>query len=134
MKLLKYLWIAFFAAVVLWACKPAQSQTSESPELIDETASNVKVSAGQDFELTFKTNASTGYMWQWTNSGTVSIVDSVGDRYYNPAPQGMVGGSVYRYWRFKAVKKGVDTLRFVYIRPWQPEQPAKTREVVVEVK
>ena len=48
---------------------------------------------GQDCEIMFRTNASTGFWWQWVNEEEVTIVESVGDRYESDAPKGMVGAS-----------------------------------------
>lgn len=88
---------------------------------------------GQDCEIMFRTNASTGFWWQWVNEEEVTIVESVGDRYESDAPEGMVGASSNRYWKFHAKERGTQTLKFVYARDNQNES-IRTREVTITVK
>jgi predicted secreted protein len=100
---------------------------------IDKETNEVVLQKGQSCEIEFITNASTGFWWQWINEDDVDIVKSAGDRYTSDAPKNMVGASSHRFWRFEAVKKGTQTLHFVYARG-DVNQAVRTRDVTVTVK
>lgn len=100
---------------------------------IDKETNEVVLRQGQSCEIEFITNASTGFWWQWTNENEVDIVKSMGDRYTSNAPKNMVGASSHRFWKFEAVKKGTQTLHFVYARG-DVNQAVRTRDVTVTVK
>ena len=93
----------------------------------------MEVKKGQSFEIEFITNASTGFWWQLVNENEINIVKSVGDRYTSDAPQGMVGASSHRFWKFEAVQKGTQTLHFVYARD-KVDEAVRTRDVTITVK
>ncbi|MBO7628966.1 MAG: protease inhibitor I42 family protein [Bacteroidales bacterium] len=88
---------------------------------------------GQYCEIMFRTNASTGFWWQLMNEDEITIVESAGDRYESDAPKVMVGASSNRYWKFHAIERGTQTLKFVYARDNQQEA-IRTREVTITVK
>ncbi len=100
---------------------------------VDKDTNEIVMKCGQSCEIEFITNASTGYWWQWTNEGDVNIVKSVGDRYTSNAPEGMVGASSHRFWKFEAVQKGTQTLHFVYARN-NIDESTRTRDVTITVK
>lgn len=115
--------------LVVSGCKSSYNIAQADPE-----SDLFEIEKGQTFEIKFVTNASTGYTWVWSNKQSVNVVDSVGDRFVNNAPVGMVGASVNRYWAFQGVTKGLDTLQFEYCRLFQPNSTIKTRSVIVKVK
>lgn len=100
---------------------------------VDKDTNEIVMKCGQSCEIEFITNASTGYWWQWTNEGDVNIVKSIGDRYTSNAPEGMVGASSHRFWKFEAVQKGTQTLHFVYARN-NIDESTRTRDVTITVK
>ena len=100
---------------------------------VNKDTNEFSMRKGQDCEIMFRTNASTGFWWQWVNEEEVTIVESVGDRYESDAPKGMVGASSNRYWKFHAKERGTQTLKFVYARDKQ-EEAIRTREVTITVK
>ena len=100
---------------------------------VNKDTDEVTMKVGETCEIEFVTNASTGFWWQWTNKPINSIVDSVGERYVNNAPKGMVGAPSKRYWKFMAVKKGTQTLTFVYARA-NISEAVKIRNVVITVE
>lgn len=108
-------------------------QTSKKMISVNKDTDEVTMKVGETCEIEFVTNASTGFWWQWTNKPINSIVDSVGERYVNNAPKGMVGAPSKRYWKFKAVKKGTQTLTFVYARA-NISEAVKIRNVVITVE
>lgn len=120
--------LAFLAFI---SCKPTQTFHKMFTYGTDDNL--IEVNPGDSFELTFVTNASTGYCWILKNKEEIRLVDSVSNRYEQIAPQGMIGAPVHRLWGFRAKKTGTDTLKFAYIRPWEPDNAAKERTVVVRV-
>lgn len=108
-------------------------QAQKKVVAVDKDTNEIVMKCGQSCEIEFITNASTGYWWQWTNEGDVNIVKSVGDRYTSNAPEGMVGASSHRFWKFEAVQKGTQTLHFVYARN-NIDESTRTRDVTITVK
>ncbi|MCR4965778.1 MAG: protease inhibitor I42 family protein [Bacteroidales bacterium] len=123
--------ILFFSALFLMmvGCKSQKEMIS-----LDKETNTVTLKKGQTCEIAFTTNASLGYWWQLANKDEITVVDSVGNRYQRTAPEGMVGAPSNRYWKFEAVKKGTETLHFVYARDKVESTTIKTRDVVVTVK
>jgi predicted secreted protein len=114
--------------LLLVSCKAQQKLVS-----VDKDTNEFALKKGQSCEIEFITNASTGFWWQLVNESEINIVKSAGDRYTSDAPKGMVGASSHRYWKFDAVQKGTQTLRFVYARD-NIEQSVRTRDVTITVK
>lgn len=125
MKKIVYLGVV---VLLLVSCKAQNNLIS-----VDTETNEVSMKKGQSCEIKFITNASTGFWWQWVNEKDVNIVKSSGDRYVNNAPKGMVGASSHRYWKFDAVKKGTQTLHFVYARD-NIDKAVRTRDVTITVK
>ncbi len=110
------------------ACHPQKKLVS-----INRETDTVELHVGQPCEIEFRTNASTGYWWQWVNGDEITVVDSTGKRYENHAPKNMVGAPSLLFWKFTAKEKGTQTLKFIYARN-KPEEAIKTRNVTVTVK
>ncbi|MCR4680988.1 MAG: protease inhibitor I42 family protein [Bacteroidales bacterium] len=119
--------------VCIIMCLMGSCQSQKKLVSVDRETNEVDLKVGQSCEIAFSTNASTGFWWQWINSDEVTIVDSVGNRYHSNAPQGMVGASSMRYWKFQAKEKGTQTLKFVYARQ-NIKEAVRTREVTITVK
>ncbi|MCQ2283410.1 MAG: protease inhibitor I42 family protein [Bacteroidales bacterium] len=100
---------------------------------VNKETNDITLKVGQSCEIEFRTNASTGFWWQLTNSNDITVVDSIGKRYESDAPKGMVGASSDLFWKFKAKEKGTQTLHFVYARD-KVDEAIKTRDVTITVK
>ena len=122
--------ILYLSVVILLftGCKAQQKMIS-----IEKETNEVTMKKGQECEIEFITNASTGFWWQLVNENEITVVKSVGDRYTSDAPKEMLGASSHRFWKFEAVEKGKQTLHFVYARG-NVNEPARTRDVTVTVK
>lgn len=116
--------IALFAG-----CKSSEKMVKNDPK-----GEAFEVKAGKTFEVHFIFNASLGTRWTWKNQESVSIVDSVGLRYEQKAPKGMVGAASDMYYKFEGIKPGTDTLVFWSYRPWEPDTPIKVMKKIVTVK
>ena len=75
-------------------CKTQQMSVKNDPK-----GDHFCVKKGDQFEIHFIANASTGRAWQYINKNVVTIVDSVSQRVVNNAPEGIVGKSVDLYLR-----------------------------------
>lgn len=122
--------VLYFSVII---CLFAGCHAQKKLVSIDKETNEIVLSKGQSCEIEFITNASTGYWWQLINENEVDIVKSVGDRYESNAPKGMVGASSHRFWKFEAVKKGTQTLHFVYARD-KVDEAIRTRDVTITVK
>lgn len=125
MKKILYLSVAI---LLFTGCKAQQKLVS-----VDKETNEVELKKGQECEIEFITNASTGFWWQLVNEDEITVVKSVGDRYTSNAPKGMVGASSHRFWKFEAVEKGTQTLHFAYARA-NVDEAVRTRDVIVTVK
>jgi len=114
-------------------CIMASCQSQKKMVTVDKKTNEVVLKKGQDCEIVFRTNASTGFWWQLVNSGEITVVDSVAKRYVSDAPKGMIGASSDLFWKFTAKEKGTQTLKFVYARQ-NINEPNRTRDVTVTVK
>lgn len=122
--------VIYFSAIV---CLFFGCQAQKKLVAVDKETNEIVLKEGQSCEIEFITNASTGYWWQLINEDEINVVKSAGDRYTSDAPKGMVGASSHRFWKFEAVKKGKQTLHFVYARD-NVDQPARVRDVTITVK
>ena len=122
--------ILYFSAII---CLFAGCKAQKGLVSVDKETNEIVLSKGQSCEIEFITNASTGYWWQLVNENEVNIVKSVGDRYVSTAPEGMVGASSHRFWKFEAVEKGTQTLHFVYARG-NVDEAIRKRDVTITVK
>lgn len=122
--------VIYFSAII---CLFAGCRAQKTMVSVDRETNEVEIKMGQSCEIEFITNASTGFWWQLVNENEVNVVKSAGDRYTSDAPKGMVGASSHRFWKFEAVKKGTQTLHFVYARD-NVDQAVRTRDVTITVK
>ena len=100
-----------------------------------EIKSDYEVNKNETFEITLKSNPTTGYSWKWVKKQPSMFVDSINTTYVQdkaePKTAGVGGNEI---WKFKGKESGVDTLVFEYCRSWEKNTPAETKKVVVRVK
>ncbi len=90
----------------------------------------------ETFTIAVKANASTGYSWTWTNKDKCKIVklDTVTYKTDCKDPK-MVGCGGTETYKFKGIKKGVETIILKYARSWETDkEAADTKTIVVTVK
>jgi inhibitor of cysteine peptidase len=97
--------------------------------------SDYKVNKNEIFEITLKSNPTTGYSWKWIKEQPSKIIDSVSSTYVKdksePKILGVGGNEI---WKFKGKETGVETLVFEYCRSWEKNSTIETKKFVVEVK
>ena len=91
------------------------------------------ISIDEEFDFELVANHTTGYRWQWANSQTVKIVDSI-EYYYIADNPNLPGSPGKEIWTFKGVKKGLDSLLMEYSRPTVPNSVADSKTIVVKVE
>ena len=94
----------------------------------------VGVKAGNNLDLTFSENISTGYSWALKSSSSqgAQMTMTAKTRHALPGPA-MPGKPEEAVFHFQTAGKGTMTLEFVYTRPWDPT-PAQTVTVTIDVK
>lgn len=111
----------------------ASCQTQQKIVTVEKDVNAFTLKTGDVCEIKFITNASTGFWWQWVNRPEITVVNSIGDRYVSNAPPGMVGAPSTRYWKFQAMQKGTQTLKFIYSRG-NRDEAIKSRDITITVK
>lgn len=85
------------------------------------TSETETVKVGKEFEISMRSNPTTGYCWIWANKGDAAA-DSVDHKFVSNAENSgrmMCGAGGTEVWTFKAKKTGADSLKFYYLRPWE---------------
>ncbi len=103
------------------------------------TQKNIKVDYEVDkneiFEISLKSNPTTGYSWKWIKEGTSKIFDSVSSTYnQDKSEPNMVGVGGIEIWKFKGNETGVDTLKLEYCRTWESNSVIETKKFVIKIK
>ncbi|WP_081981786.1 protease inhibitor I42 family protein [Alistipes sp. ZOR0009] len=98
-----------------------------------EMEDSIHVQQGDVFNVIMSANHTTGFSWVWDKADSVNGVDSIGHR-YEKSIDGLVVCGGTETWSFKAISKGVFSLKFRYVRPWDPKNPAQVKSVSLVVK
>jgi predicted secreted protein len=99
----------------------------------DETPEHTRftIDVNERFTVKLKSNVTTGY--QWFLIGENPYVDSVEQKYRGEFGGNGAGGM--EYWTFQGKEKGIDTLRFIYVRELNDYDGLREpRKMVVEVR
>jgi predicted secreted protein len=114
--------------IVLLLCSAFLCSCNKEEEPLQEF--NIKV--GDQFTIELEANWSTGYSWDWENSQTVSVVDTIGRVYTQSDPNSGTPG--IEKWTFVGKLVGEETLRFVYRKVnYEDPEPSAKREYLVKV-
>lgn len=118
--------IVFGVFFIIIACKPSKnnvhlSNTREQKHrMMEWSVGNIKdtlvVNLMDSIKLSYRTNPSTGYMWEWVNNNNEHI-DSIENNFIsddNPQNYDGVGG--VDTWIFKAKKVGIDSIVMIHHR------------------
>lgn len=110
--------------------------TSLPPVTLDGNANGkrVELARGQELVLSLEENPTTGFRWEVVQNAA-AVMELLGEGQYAATPTGRVGSGGTTTWRFKAAQTGSDTLRLVYRRSWEKDQPpAETFSCTVHVR
>ena len=118
------------------ATKPAATHGAETTLGDADTGKTIPLHVDDKLTVRLESNATTGYGWRTKERKGESLVTVGKQPEYVPdaAAPGVVGSGGHDLFRYKATKKGKETLGFVYIRPITPDKVAKRVrfEVVVQ--
>jgi inhibitor of cysteine peptidase len=109
---------------------------SGSQDQTPGTVSSMKVTAGQDFNISLQSNPTTGYQWQLDGPLDEKVVKYVSKEYKADQSGGTenVGAGGVEIWTFKAVGKGGADIKMKYVRPFEKgTKPAEQRVFKVTV-
>ena len=94
----------------------------------------IEASVGQQFTITLRGNATTGYVWQMAEGTNSKTVKKISDK-YTADNTGRVGSGGDHVWTYKAVAAGETTITLNYLRPREkPVAPTKTLIYKIKVK
>jgi inhibitor of cysteine peptidase len=113
--------------VLFLACKTTSKEKTKGVK------ADYEIAVGESFTLELPTNPSTGYSWMWMNKSNASLLDSINYTYVPKKPI-MMGSGGTAVWKFKGIKKGIDSIQLNYCRPWELNAPVQVKTIVVKVK
>ena len=107
----------------------------QTPAKVEKQASNYSISLNKEFTIELPSNPSTGYSWHLANTSSNTKIQKTRDTFESTARPNVVGAGGMQKLTFKGIKQGFETVKLVYIRPWERGAPAaKTMIYTVEIK
>lgn len=108
--------------LMIMACAPPPSHQAPPPAAEVAQDSVIRARAGEEFTITLRANATTGYSWALADSLDARLLAYVRNDYLaDPAPAGTVGSGGRERWTFRALAPGETSIFLRYARSW--EQP-----------
>jgi len=93
----------------------------------------IESKVGKNVQVRLVSNPTTGYSWKIDSVSPKDVVRLIGSR-YEPSEKKLTGSGGVEVWTFRAVKKGVAQVRFIYQRPWEKEiPPIEARAIKIKV-
>ncbi|MFZ4703344.1 MAG: protease inhibitor I42 family protein [Candidatus Methylumidiphilus sp.] len=101
-----------------------------------DTGRMIELRVGQRLLLNLGSNPTTGFSWVFDGKSNRILAQEDKPIYQaDDKGKGLVGSGGIEHWTFRAIKKGTQTLRLDYRRPWeQVDEPANRVEFPVIVK
>ena len=91
----------------------------------------VSVNSGDTITLDLEENPTTGYVWKVEDLDS-QILELTGEN-FDAAGRGGIGAGGKRTMTFKANGTGASPLRLECVRPWEPDIPADSFSVTIDV-
>ena len=134
------LFIPLLAALVAAACsREPRAVNGEGPytdtTTYTDTAQAIRAAPGAEFQVSLKSNQSTGYRWVLADSAALGAVRVVGTDYRVPRElRDRDGAGGAERWTFQALRPGESTVVLTYMGPGQTTAPRDTSRfrVIVE--
>jgi inhibitor of cysteine peptidase len=98
----------------------------------DDDGQQIELREGQTLTVSLEGNPTTGYTWEVVEIDE-QILRQLGEPDFTPESEAL-GVSGMQALRFQAVNEGRTTLRLVYHRPWEDDEPEQTFSVEVVVR
>ena len=123
------LWIGMLL-VCLAGCQSISGQLKLTEE---DSGKTIEVKAGDSFIVSLKENITTGYGWSFANLDE-QFLQQQGEASYE-SDSDLIGAGGTATYTFKALSAGQTTLKLIYSRPFEPDNPPeKTFEISVVIK
>ncbi|BBB49467.1 protease inhibitor I42 family protein [Pelolinea submarina] len=123
------LWIGLLL-VCLAGCQSVSGQLKLTEE---DSGKIIEVKTGETFIVSLKGNITTGYNWSIAELDD-QYLQQQGEAGYE-SDSDLIGAGGTATYTFKALKAGQTTLKLVYNRPFEPDNPPeKTFEISVVIK
>nr|WP_321452990.1 protease inhibitor I42 family protein [uncultured Carboxylicivirga sp.] len=116
-----------FLTLIFSGCKSGSNLASKN------TPDHYTINVGEEFSINLKSNSTTGYAWQWINSESVEVVDSIDWRYVT-LNTNLIGAGGTEKWTFKGMKSGIDSIKMIYSRPWEANSAVDSISIEVNVQ
>jgi len=101
---------------MLGACGPKVVKVDEAQD-----GSAVELKVGSELMVVLDANPTTGYTWE-VDQVDESVLEALGEPAFE-ASSDKVGAGGKMTFRFQALKAAETTLRLVYHRPWEQDEP-----------
>ena len=123
------LWVGLLL-VCLAGCQSISGQLKLTEE---DSGKTIEVKAGDIFIVSLKENITTGYGWSYANLDE-QFLQQQGEAGYE-SDSDLIGAGGTATYTFKALRAGQTTLKLIYSRPFEPDNPPeKTFEISVVIK
>jgi len=123
------LWVGLLL-VCLVGCQSVGGQLKLTEE---DSGKTIEVKAGDTFVVSLKGNITTGYDWSIANLDE-RFLQQQGEADYE-SDSDLIGAGGTATYTFKALSAGQTTLKLIYSRPFEPDNPPeKTFEINVVIK
>ncbi|MGV8057055.1 MAG: protease inhibitor I42 family protein [Smithellaceae bacterium] len=142
MKIINYIYriaknkVVVSAAIVITVCWVLTFPAYAEKISLTESANlrNIKMSRGDNLEITLEGNPTTGYIWEKVE-GDSAILFQQGNYKYIPAKPSLVGSGGKFVFTFRGAAAGRTKLHVIYHRTFEKNTaPVKTFEITVIVK
>jgi inhibitor of cysteine peptidase len=122
--------LCLLASVLAWFT----SSSLAAPVTITaaDAARSIHLNVGEELVLKLENNPSTGYSWFLNEAKHPGLVSLGKPTYTDQASMPGAGG--IEWWNFRAVDRGVQSLRFEYRRPWEKKPPVKRVDFLVVIR
>ncbi len=118
-----------------FTCK---SLKNSNPVYSSSTNMDIKIKAGQTFEIELESTPSSGFQWLLVEplDEKIEFVDTRYDDSPKDDSEGFMINNAVREWKvFKALKSGEANLQFKYAQPFNPDDPeaeVQTYPIIIE--
>jgi len=132
--------IPLLAALAAAACSREPRAFTDQTTYTDtvtysDTAQAIRAVPGAEFQVTLKSNQSTGYQWVLLDSAALSTLRVVSTDYTIPPElRGRGGAGGKETWMFQALRPGDATISLIYVRPWENTAPKDTTRFRVVIR
>ena len=73
-----------------------------------------EINKNETFEISLKSNPTTGYSWKWIKNQSSKVLDSVNATFIpTKVAEGIVGSGGIEIWKFKGIETGSRTFNFI---------------------